>query len=200
MAKTLNIFPTSVYTDMVYLNDDVMEKVKNFEYERMPSNNGCYTTDKKILDSLPEIKNQIQKAVDFHIHEVLGIVDRQKFVFQGSWINRHRHMDWAQKHDHGNAILSGVLFLDVPENSGDFLIHREHMIFAPNAIRFTYKEENIYNTYTTKFVPKKGGLIIFPSWMIHSVSENKTKENRYSLAFNLYPRGTFGQGDHILNL
>lgn len=200
MANIINLFPSIAYTDMVYLNDNIMEKVKSFEYERMYADNGSYTKNKYVLEELPDVKNQIQKIVDKYIHEIHSVVDHQKFELMNSWVNIHKPNDWAQRHDHANSVLSGVLFLEVPEKSGAFIIHREHKNFVDNCIRLDYKHQNEYNTYDVKFKPKKGGLILFPSWVIHSVTKNESEQNRYTLAFNYYPRGKFGSQEHTLKL
>jgi len=200
MANIINLFPSIAYTDMVYLNDKVLEKIKIFEYERMYADNGSFTKNKYVLDELPEIKIQIEKIVDKFVNEIHSVVDHQKFKLTNSWINMHKPNDWAQTHNHFNAVLSGVLFLEVPEKSGNFIIHREHKNFVDSCIKLDYKIENEYNTFEIKFIPKKGGLILFPSWAAHSVTKNESVQDRYTLAFNLYPRGEFGKEEHKLKL
>jgi ectoine hydroxylase-related dioxygenase (phytanoyl-CoA dioxygenase family) len=49
---------------------------------------------------------------------------------------------------------------------------------------FTWAQFNIQ--------PKKGLLVIFPSWLNHSVPENTTSALRKSLAFNAVPSKTVG--------
>jgi len=48
------------------------------------------------------------------------------------------------------------------------------------------EEFNILNSRTWCFNLKKGDLIIFPSYVPHTVKQNKTNNNRYSIAFNFW--------------
>ena len=46
---------------------------------------------------------------------------------------------------------------------------------------------------------KEGDVIFFPSEIPHSITVNKSKLTRYSIAFNLFPTGTLGKGDSTLS-
>ena len=43
-------------------------------------------------------------------------------------------------------------------------------------------------------------LIIFNSLLDHEILENTSKHTRYSIAFNLLPKGTIGKGDAQITL
>ena len=74
-------------------------------------------------------------------------------------------------HDHKErSELSGVYYLHVPDNSGD--IH--------------FRKKNDDETFEWKIKSQVGKLILFDSNIEHSVPENKSKENRISIAFNLF--------------
>ena len=74
-------------------------------------------------------------------------------------------------HDHKErSKLSGVYYLHVPDNSGD--------------IHFRKKIDD--ETFEWKMKSKTGKLILFDSSIEHSVPENKSKEDRISIAFNLF--------------
>ena len=47
-------------------------------------------------------------------------------------------------------------------------------------------EKNDYETFEWKIKSQVGKLILFDSNIEHSVPENKSKENRISIAFNLF--------------
>ena len=74
-------------------------------------------------------------------------------------------------HDHKErSELSGVYYLHVPDNSGD--------------IHFRKKDDD--ETFEWEMKSQTGKLILFDSDIEHSVSENKSKESRISIAFNLF--------------
>ena len=55
-------------------------------------------------------------------------------------------------------------------------------------------ERNMFNSEIFDFKPKKSHLIVFPSTLDHQVMVNRSTITRYSLAFNLFPTGTWGDG------
>ena len=74
-------------------------------------------------------------------------------------------------HDHKErSELSGVYYLHVPDNSGD--IH--------------FRKKIGDETFEWEIKSQTGKLILFDSNIEHSVPENKSKENRISIAFNLF--------------
>ena len=74
-------------------------------------------------------------------------------------------------HDHKErSELSGVYYLNVPDNSGDIHV----------------RKKNDDETFEWKIKSQVGKLILFDSNIEHSVPENKSKENRISIAFNLF--------------
>ena len=98
-------------------------------------------------------------------HQGLGI------SFDEFWFNLAKPGESTGWHDHKKkAVLSGVYYLDIYNNSGDIL--------------FRSKEKEKWNEWSLK--PENGKMILFDSNLEHSVSENKSCHPRISLAFNLY--------------
>ncbi len=87
------------------------------------------------------------------------------------WFNIAAPGESTGWHDHKDrSELSGVYYLRVPDNSGD--------------IHFRKKTDNESIEWEMK--AQTGKLILFDSSIEHSVPENKSKENRISIAFNLF--------------
>ena len=63
-----------------------------------------------------------------------------------------------------------------------------------------FKEFNILNSKNWSFVPKNNQLFIFPPWLLHSVSNNESDQERYSLAFNVYIKGKIGTQEFQLEI
>jgi len=42
------------------------------------------------------------------------------------------------------------------------------------------------------FLPEPKSIILFPSFLNHKVMPNETNKDRYSIAFNIIPKGEFG--------
>ena len=68
-------------------------------------------------------------------------------------------------------------------------------------IEFRYKNLTNWNSTSFHLKIKEGDLVIFPSWVIHSVDQNTTKnKERISLAFNTFPIGELGNYNDITQL
>ena len=133
---------------------------------------------------------------------MLSINDRTTFYIQNSWINIHEPNDWAQEHRHANSLISGCLYLKIPKNSGKirFIKNQSWTTVFPTSTTFDYTEINHINSEFWSFEPSEGMILLFPSHLQHSVETNLSNENRYSLAFNFYAKGTFGHDECYLEI
>ena len=99
------------------------------------------------------------------------------------WININPPGAYHTLHNHQDGMLSGVFYIDVPEeNQGDLQFYRgdDAQYYIPDNL-------NQYNTITSTmatYPPKPGMLVVFPSWVKHAVKQNKSKTNRIALSFN----------------
>ena len=87
------------------------------------------------------------------------------------WFNIAGPRESTGWHDHKErSELSGVYYPHVPDNSGD--IH--------------FRKKIGDETFEWEIKSQTGKLILFDSNIEHSVPENKSKEKRISIAFNLF--------------
>lgn len=101
-----------------------------------------------------------------------------------SWKNETEKYAFVTPHSHGNCLLSCVFYIKVDDKSGDILFHdpRGGVYFAQHA----EVDMNGYSQDNRKYFrlkPKIGDLVIFPSYVIHSVEPNMSG-NRICLAMN----------------
>ena len=93
---------------------------------------------------------------------------------KGAYQEIHQHNDFLNSN-----IVSGTLYIDVKDDSGDFIIYNPN---RDNIYRLP--KSNKYND-TYRVQPKNGLIILFPSWLEHSVSQNKNLKNRVAVSFNI---------------
>jgi hypothetical protein len=86
----------------------------------------------------------------------------KKFAINDVWTNVNYPTGKNNKHTHIHADIAGCLYLYVPENSGE--------------IEFESGE---------KFFPTAGDVYWWDASLPHWVYENKSTENRISIAFNI---------------
>ena len=100
------------------------------------------------------------------------------------WININGYKDYNDYHDHPGAILSGVYYVKNSSNSNILFYSPYTQIIKSYWLDYILH----YNHNTSslfKHFSREGELILFPSWLMHSVEPNMKKENRVSISFNL---------------
>lgn len=195
-AKIHNLWPVPLYETKIEIKDEWVDWVKSLDYQRMYSKNGDYTKNFYLLNQVPELKETILEHKDNFFYNQMGVSKHIKLELENSWANQHSAGDFAQEHFHENSMLSGCVYFDVLENSGniEFVKPNLYSNLFTNTVSVNYENWNNYNCKQFWVKPTRGTLLFFPSWLPHSVGMNETKEKRYSLAFNFFARGTFGNG------
>ena len=94
-----------------------------------------------------------------------------------------------------------MYYFKAPKDSGDiiFNIEQNRMPFTPT-VKLDFEEHTIENCSEFFFEPDDGVITFFPSTLIHRIGINKQKELRYSLAFNFFVKGIFGEQEGELTI
>lgn len=109
--------------------------------------------------------------------------EEQIFTLE-SWLNINKKYSYNTSHIHGgDCLLSLVYYAQVPENSG-------HLYFEMDKRDSDCVDKFGINKYLpilpkVSFLPEKGDLVCFPSWINHGVEQNLSDEERISFAFNM---------------
>jgi uncharacterized protein (TIGR02466 family) len=113
------------------------------------------------------------------------------YKFLNSWATRASHNEHDERHVHRNTFLSGVYY---PLGNKDFKIK-----FYRNKSDFwniEKKENNFFNTREIILnIVEDNTLLLFPSDLEHSIVKNNSETTRYSIAFNINPKGYIGEND-----
>ena len=98
---------------------------------------------------------------------------------QSFWINQNNKGDYNIPHNHPKCLFAGVYYMDAPRDCGRIILE------APYADTVEYGAvENYFHTQY-RIPVKKGLLLIFPSWIKHSVETSNSDQKRTSIAFNI---------------
>jgi len=96
-------------------------------------------------------------------------------------------------HNHPNSLLSGVVYLNIPENSGNHAginFETKHHMFKGFHFEYHSEKPNKYNARTTYVPVKTGDIILFPSWIDHYVTPNESEtDSRKIISFNTFLKG-----------
>ncbi len=125
------------------------------------------------------LTNQCQTcAKEFGFDRPLGIANY--------WININNKNNYNKMHIHSSSILSGTYYAATPPQSGNILFHnRPEMSYILGELKLVGAKESRYTNVDQAFQPKAGAVLVFPGWLPHSVEENRSEQDRISIAFNL---------------
>ena len=99
------------------------ELIFNVAYERMEIDNGWLSEDIFILNrpEFSSIRQKILNSFDTYVNDVLKIDSSITFDLTTSWAVKHDRDDWSQVHVHTNSVLSGILYVQVDDISGNII-------------------------------------------------------------------------------
>jgi uncharacterized protein (TIGR02466 family) len=102
------------------------------------------------------------------------------FEIRNSWINIADPDEDNTQHCHPGYTISGTYYFRVNEKQGVICFHNPNVVtHAGNFPQGTVCPQ------TTNIVPDDGDILLFPSWLTHSVKKNRSQEQRISVAFNI---------------
>lgn len=195
MHRVSSLFPTPFLFSYLEVTPSVLEFAKCLEYERLQV--AYNTVDKNILEypHMREYKEFIWERLCDYFYDICGMSQSAVPIITTSWINLNRQGDYQEPHIHYNSVLSGVWYLSVTENSGDFIVMRERgkELFG-STFNFAQEHLNEFNAQSSSILPKNGDLFIFPSSLDHKVGVNLEQFDRLSLGFNCLIKGSLQEG------
>lgn len=193
------IFPSLLF--ITKLEIDNIEEIKKDIIE----NHKSYVSKNKINDEMtpygenaftrlefnPKYKNlieSIERIIDRSLKESLLFTDLNCYV-SAMWSTCTCPGESGEDHYHSNSYFSGVFY---PFDSTPSQLR----FYSPNHENYSLNvcgninTWNPYNSASYDLQPQKNNLIFFPSYLKHRVLKNNSNIVRYSLAFNIYLRGT----------
>ncbi len=197
------LFPIPVYRSKVNVDTLTYHKLIGFEWEDSDRYGGEMITHKETINrrilNLPQfanLKSQIQEHINKFAYEIIGAQRDHKWEITTSWVNKVEPGGYSANHWHSNSLISGVFYLNTDEKSGAIVFHKErmHHTLWGDTLCIDFEKDTEVNSTATGFLPANGDILLFPSILNHSVLVNESTIDRYSLAFNVFPRGVFGQG------
>lgn len=187
-----NIFPTVILKKN--LDNHFLSKIESYKdyINSLPlvkgDIKGICTVEQRLLNNFlfSDLKYQILKYSKEYLNE-LG--DQfEDIQIASSWAAKPNKGISGAIHNHVNSYLSGVYYLT--EGSDIEFLNPLTSLWNFHAI----KNQNLENPRTFRFfsiTPTVNSLILFPSFLSHYICPPKD-DKRISIAFNIIPKGEFG--------
>jgi len=192
ISKEHMLFATPVWQTQIKGVDN--QSIKDYCYFLRENTKGVVISNRggwhsgEILKPIPHaLQNfftQVTSYTNQYCSQITGITD---LVLGNFWININGKYTYNRRHDHQNAVLSGVYYVDAEgPNIGNIMIERnDNMEFFAGK----YKNKSSICQVGFSLTPLTNFLIMFPSWIHHSVEMNMEDRDRISIAFNFVESG-----------
>tara|TARA_R110000803_G_C11832969_1_gene303553 strand:+ start:54 stop:647 length:594 start_codon:yes stop_codon:yes gene_type:complete len=194
----VKLFPTLLLGDV--LNKITPEQIDSYktylssvQYLDLKKN-GKSSLDQHVLDNsiFSSLKNNIFEYSFKYLKKLNHVVEDLQIC--NSWSNILNKDEVIYYHKHSNSYLSGVFYLD---NRSSPITFRNPSSFSKYGWAPEFSPPETSDNMSV--IPKKGLLLLFPSWLEHSVLTSQ-EDNKISIAFNIIPKGKFGPNTGRINL
>ena len=155
---------------------------------------GDYCKDVLRSMCIAYLKNMIEKKRAFIDNDVIlhhptrgnSNPTNENINISQSWIVSQYKGEYNPWHQHSGH-LSSVIYLKLPKGMDKFYEKElEDHYPVGGSIQFMFGEKQTLRSDTLTFRPEVGKMIIFPSWLKHSVYPFDANGERRSMSFNAY--------------
>ena len=195
------VFPIPVYIVKrdTNLTSREEEEIRKIIEEGMHKNIGNFTSDNSYIfsaDKLKKLKQFCEQQIKIYVEQTINPKEKLDFYITQSWLNITKPGGYHHEHYHQNSIISGVFYISTVEN--DKIMFGDPNFRIKEIIKLETKEFNFWNAPAWFFSSNNNELILFPSWLNHSVEPNeKATTDRISISFNTFIKGTLGSQENL---
>ena len=204
----LGLFPTPLFVTKM---PDNLSNIIHFLDKQVPNkgsdvaNYGERSANSYILNEPEciEAKTFILKQVKEFADTVL-LYDYDNYELSQSWVSRKQPGQHHTMHTHPNSLMSGVFYYGEPSPKTPAIkFHKMKGGMNVNQLQAKTQadkrsSEFAWEEFSVQFEP--GLLVLFPSYLFHSVPMNQSDKVRSSVAFNVVPKSNLGQEENLTEL
>lgn len=202
MTEIKQVFGVPIGVQKLDDVSDLLNLVKQEEFFETLNQDGFVTKEANLLHKKQYKKylNLIENKLNEYL-SALGVdTENFKFYITGSWGTKHQKGNYAPQHKHKNSLISGCLYLQTDEKSGNINFVNKQSNFLSETFSFEFTNNNLINAQLMTFIPKNADLYFFPSQIEHFVNPSNSSNDRYMIAFNSFVKGHFKEPTSALKL
>jgi len=187
------VFSTPIWTGLILnyqeLNNKMFKYIKDLHIQNpkgITKSNvfGWHSEDFDLENEQPKyFINSISTNLNEAFKDMGWDVKNQEVKVTSMWSVINKKNASNARHIHSNNYISAAYYVKTPENGGDIVFHDPRSVTT-----FRYPkiaENNTLNSNIFTIQPKEGLLVLFPSYLYHSVDLNRSEEERIVISFNI---------------
>ena len=186
-------FSTPVWASKIENYKEINEEVYNYIKSLRELDNkgitksnvkGWHSKDFDLTNEIiKKFINLISPEINRVIKDMNWDINKQRARITSIWAIINAGGASNSKHHHGNSSLSAAYYVRAPNDSGDIVFYDPRP--APVYSHPISDSPNSLNCSVNSISPVEGGLVLFPSYLEHSVNANKSSEERIVISFNI---------------
>ena len=188
-----HIFSTPVWTSVIPNHKEVNEKmlsyIKTLQSQRPEGTQksnllGWHSEDFDLEKNEPRyFINSISDSLNKVFNDMGWDLKNQKSKITSMWSIINKKNSSNARHIHANNYISSAYYVKAPQNCGDIVFHDPRSVTTFRYPKISKQNKLNSNVFTIQ--PKEGLLVLFPSYLYHSVDLNRTDEERIVISFNI---------------
>jgi len=188
-----NIFSTPIWTSILPNFEEI--NIKMYSYiENLRLNNpegkiksnliGWHSQNFNMKDeNCIFFLNNISPLINEALIDMGWDLEKNKLKVSGMWSIINPTNASNARHIHSNNFISAAYYVKAPKNCGDIVFYDPR---SANVIQSpVIKTNNELNATVFNVTPQEGLLVLFPSYLHHSVNMNRANEDRIVISFNI---------------
>jgi uncharacterized protein (TIGR02466 family) len=196
--EAIPLFPETILKSKIDRNftKEELDFIKNLPL--IKNDNNFTSEDNYILNNpiLSNLKEDILQTVKVYFYDLLKSEFNTEIYITQSWVNFTKENESHHRHSHPNSVLSGTIYIDVDSTKDSIVFYKN----ICNQIVTTKTEFNIYNSDLWTLPVEASQIIVFPSYLQHSVNTKVGSDTRISLSFNTFIKGKIGDNKVLTEL
>ena len=186
-------FSTPVWSSKIAnykdLNKELFSYISNLREQnpegvRKSNSDGWHSKDFNLDNEIPKkFINAVLLNINTAFKDMDWDIEKQIIQIKSIWAIINEKGASNERHHHGNSALSAAYYVLAPKDCGDIVFYDPRP--APVFSHPIAKKPNILNATVNSITPDEGMLVLFPSYLDHSVRQNLSFKQRIVISFNV---------------
>jgi len=183
-------FPTPIYIKDLKNVENLNTYLENHILNWAKTDKGIQKTNVSGWHSPCEMQNykEYQLLINILYEFQKEIYEKEKLsgnpILGNMWANINPKGSYNLSHTHPNCAFSGVYYVKASKNSGNICFEDPRPGVQIQMLNRKKEKIDPQNWKRIEYNPSNGRIIMFPSWLSHSVEQNLSDDIRISVSFN----------------